>query len=379
VFENKYNGDSRVESVFCRFGICGTDTVLAAEARASGGNPPLAKLVGAVKREPAAPNRWCDLGDGFVKTGRAKQARYCFSNALALGPEIPPVLFRSAKFYRAVHEDDRALEQGAQVLERSDVYQLSIFDWYRDQKFSVNDILSRGLPTGPRVARSYLRYLTGLADISNARITWDWLISHHYADVPTVRDYIDFLFGNGEYQEAATDWAHFLGDNRNGYREANWVFNGDFESEPTGVPLDWEMASVAGQVDTALDSHVAHTGTHSLRIRFAGTENVGYATTQKTSVPQGMYRFTAYIRTENITTDKGIAFRIFDPDNHSLLDARTEQFVGTTDWKKVEQIVRVPRATKLIEIQVTREPTMKFDNRVSGTAWVDTVSLSRIE
>jgi hypothetical protein len=106
---------------------------------------------------------------------------------------------------------------------------------------------------------------------------------------------------------------------------------------------------------------------------------VSYSTTQKTSVPQGTYRFTAYIRTENITTDKGIAFRIFDPENSSLLDARTEQFVGTTDWKKVEQTVHVPRATKLVEIQVIREPTMKFENRVSGTAWVDTVSLSRIE
>jgi O-antigen ligase len=380
VFETKYSGDSRAESVFCRFGICGTDSVLAAEAHESGGNPPLANLVEAVKREPAAPHRWCDLGDALLKTGRAERAQYCFSNALALGPEIPPVLFRSAKFYHALHEDERALKQGARVLEKSDVYQLSIFDWYRDQKFSVNDILCRGLPPGPRAARSYLRYSTGLGDISNAKTAWDWLLSHHYADVPAARDYINFLFGNGEYQEAATDWTLFLGDRRNGYREVNWLFNGDFETEPTGVPLDWEIGSVAGQVDTALDSNVAHTGTHSLRIRFAGTENVGYAhTTQKTSVPQGTYRFTAYIRTENITTDKGIAFRIFDPENSSLLDARTEQFVGTTGWKKVEQTVRVPRATRLLEIQVIREPTMKFDNRVSGTAWIDTVSLSRIE
>lgn len=45
----------------------------------------------------------------------------------------------------------------------------------------------------------------------------------------------------------------------------------------------------------------------------------------------------------------------------------------------MELTVRVPEATKLVAIQVIREPTMKFDNKVSGTAWVDTVSLSRIE
>lgn len=379
VFETKYNGDPHMESVFCRFGICGTATVLAAEARDSGRTPPLTSFVEAVKREPAAPHRWCDLGDALLRDGRADEARYCFSNALSLGPEIPPVLLRSANFYHAVREDERALKQGARLLERSDVYQASIFDWYRDQKFSMNDILSRGLPPGPRAARSYLHYWTALGNVSSAKTSWDWILVHQYADVPTAREYINFLFGDNEYQEASTSWARYLGARKNDYRESNWLFNGDFETEPAGVPLDWEIGSVAGQVDSTLDSNVAHTGTHSLRIRFAGTENVSYAATEKTSVPQGRYRFTAYIRTENITTDKGIAFRIFDPLDASLLDARTDQFVGTTGWKKVEQIVRVQRATKLLEVQVLREPSMKFDNRVGGTAWIDTVSLTRIE
>ena len=383
VFETKYKSDPRAESVFCHFGICDTDAVVADGAIASRGSAPiapLAMLVEAVKSDPAAPHRWCDLGDAFLRAGRLEKARYCYSNALELGPEIPPVLVRSAKFHHAVQEDELALKLGARVLEITDAYHASILDWYRDQKFSVNDILCRGLPPGPRAVQAYLRYWMGLGDLANAGTTWGWILSHHYADVPSAREYINFLFGNGNYQEAADAWALFLGDRRNGYRETKWLFNGDFETEPSGVPLDWEIESAAGQVDTALDSNVAHTGTHSLRIRFAGTENVSYAhTSQKTSVPPGTYRFTAFIRTEDITTDKGIAFRIFDPEKSSRLDARTDQFVGTTGWRRVEQTVRVPSATKLIEIQVVREPTMKFDNKVSGTAWIDTVSLAKIE
>lgn len=132
-------------------------------------------------------------------------------------------------------------------------------------------------------------------------------------------------------------------------------------------------------MESSIDSCVAHTGTHSLRIRFAGTENVNYAqTTQKTSVLPGTYRFTAFIRTENITTNMGVAFRIFDAEDSSRLNVLTDQFVGTRDWTEVEKIIQVPIATQLLGIQVIRQPTIKFDNKVSGTAWIDTIRLARI-
>jgi len=380
-FETKYHGDSRTESTFCRFGICGTTTVFADETPADGGSAvPLTTLVEAVKLDPAAPHRWCDLGDAFLRVGRLEQARYCYLNALALGPEIPPIEVRSADFYHAVQEDQRSLDLGARVVEKSDINRQTILDWYRAENFNVRDVLCRGLPRGPLGVQAYLRYWTGLGDLGNAQTTWDWIASHQEADLPITRDYVKFLFGKGKYQEASTAWALFLGDRGDGYRKSNRVYNGDFETEPSGIPLDWEIASIAGQVETVIDSNVAHTGTHSLRIRFAGKENVNYAhATQKISVPPGTYRFTAFIRTEGITTDEGIAFRISDPENPSRLNARTEQFLGTTGWKRVERTVGVTQATKLLAIQVIREPTMKFDNKVSGTAWIDTVSLSRIE
>ena len=383
VFETKYKSDPIAGSAFCRFGICDADSVFANGERASGPSAPIApvaKLVEAVKSTPAAPSKWCDLGDGFLQAGQVSQARYCYSRALALGPQIPPLLVRSAIFYDAVQDDEQAFRLGASALQKSDLYRATVLDWYRDRKFGLNDILCRGLPTGSHGAEVYLRYWMGLDEIGNAKTTWDWMLSHHYADGAIARDYVNFLFGDRDYREASTAWAAFLGSRRNGYRESNWLFNGDFENEPSGVPFDWEITSIAGQVDTALDSKVAYTGSHSLRIRFAGTDNVNYGgAVQRTSAPAGIYRFTAYIRTQDVTTDKGISFRIFDPENSARVDARTEQFVGTKGWTKVEQTFRVPAAAKLIELQVIREPTMKFDNKVSGTAWIDTVSLAKID
>jgi tetratricopeptide (TPR) repeat protein len=165
VFQTKYTSDPRAERVFCRFGICGVDPVFAAETRETGATKamaPLADLVEALKSDLAAPHQWCDVGDAFLRAGQVEEARYCYSNALALSPEIPPVLLRSAKFYHAVRADEVALKLGARLLEKSEVYRASMFDWYRDQKFSVNDVLCRGLPQGPTAAQSYLRYWTDL-------------------------------------------------------------------------------------------------------------------------------------------------------------------------------------------------------------------------
>ncbi len=239
-------------------------------------------------RDPASPHRWCDLGDAFFTAGRVNEARYCFSNALSLGPDIPPAHLRGANFYHAVGDDDRAMKLGARVLDKSDVYQVTILDFYRDSKVNVNDILSRGLPPGPHAVQTYLRYWIQLGDLGKAKITWDWTLAHHDADLPTACDYLNFLFGKYKYQDAADAWVLFLGDRRNGYRQVNWIYNGDFETEPSGVPLDWQIGSCGGPVDTTIDSGQSHTGTHSLRIRFAGTENVNYADmVQMTSVFAG--------------------------------------------------------------------------------------------
>src|SRR5262249_48856000 len=156
--------------------------------------------------------------------------------------------------------------------------------------------------------------------------------------------------------------------------------NGDFESQPSGVLFDWRMENLSEDVIVMLDPDVAHTGTRSLRIEFGGNKNVDYAQTSETTfVKAGMYRFAAFVRTEGVTTDQGIAFRIFDPESPAQVDTKTEQLTGTTNWKEVEKIVAVPQRTRLLTIQVIRPASWKFDSHIAGTAWIDTVSLSKVE
>lgn len=205
------------------------------------------------------------------------------------------------------------------------------------------------------------------------------MMPHRYADEHLARQYVAFLIGATEYEAAARAWAAYLDGHRNGYLESTWVFNGDFETEPSGVGFDWTIEPMAG-VQVAWDSSVAHTGSHSMRIHFDGNQNVDYHHfLQNAFLPPGTYRLEAFIRTRDITTSQGVGLAVFDAELSSRLQAKTESLTGTNDWKKVEQTFRVTSQTKLALIAVVRAAVVfKFDDKISGTAWIDSVKLSKL-
>ena len=64
-------------------------------------------------------------------------------------------------------------------------------------------------------------------------------------------------------------------------------------------------------------------------MRFLGTENVAFSgVRQFTVVPPGRYRFSAEVSSDNLTTDQGPFFRIFDPANPARLNAETVRHSG---------------------------------------------------
>lgn len=380
LFEKKFKDDPLAEMRFCRFGVCDTDAWVASEAASHGGSIArigVPELLRALQREPAASFRWCDLADAFLLSGQVEQARGSFSTALALAPHIPPVQFRAAVFYAGINDRKREFEQTAGILEKSTMYDEQIFRNYEQEKVPMAEILATGLSANPRAAQAWLRYQLRPGHSADAATVWEWALVRHYVDERLAHDYVTSLYREKRYETAAGVWAHYLGERRHGYLESTWLLNGDFESEPDGIPFDWRLESLGDDASVAVDPGVAHTGSRSLRIRFGGKKNLDYAGASQTAfVKPGRYRFAAFVRTNGITTSQGVRFRIFDPDAPSRLDIKTEQVAGTVDWKEIEQVVDVPPGVNLLTIQVVRQPSLRIDNQLSGTAWIDTVILS---
>ena len=96
-------------------------------------------------------------------------------------------------------------------------------------------------------------------------------------------------------------------------------------------------------------------------------------------VQPGDYRFTAWLKTDGITTDEGVRFCLSDVESPERLHKQTEATRGTNDWREIRQDIAVPPHTNLIEVAVCRLPSLKFDNKIGGTVWIDAVSVKRVK
>jgi hypothetical protein len=241
----------------------------------------------------------------------------------------------------------------------------------------VDEILRNGIPDRPRPLCSYLEHAFRFDQPDEVDSIWKAVKAHSLADDKLAGEYIAFLLSHRRYDAAVDGWAAYLGKREVDFPRANAIVNGDFESDFTGSPLDWQW-SRAEHVSETRDSSTAHAGKSSLRVSFDGTVNIDYAGVhQQVVVSPGPHRLEFWIRTSGITTDQGIAWRLFDPENPSRLDIRTAAFVGTTDWRRVETAFVVHNGTRIVQVQLARQPTWKFDNQIAGTAWLDSLRVTR--
>ena len=114
-----------------------------------------------------------------------------------------------------------------------------------------------------------------------------------------------------------------------------------------------------------------------MQIEFDGERNIDFRhLTHDVVAPPGHYHFRALVRTSELTTDQGIRFRLVDSSGR--LNLETTQLTGTHDWTPVDLDFTLAGPVRLLRIEVVRQPSAKFDNKIRGRAWVDSVSLVRL-
>ena len=379
-----YPEDIKLERFLCRyFLVCDSDRqvrwaydqLLSTEPGAQ--DAAVETFEEVLRRDPANAYRWCDLGNALHRTGDLERSRYCFEQAVSFAPNIPPILLQAGNYYFATGDAEAVLKVLSHVLKLVREFDETIFNIYRRMEISTEDVLRVGVPPEPEAARAYFRFKLQREAGANLDEVWQWLASKQLADDQALSSYVSFLLKERRYAQARAVFADHTGPST--YLEDNSIANSGFEKEPTGTLLDWLIRPVE-HTEIVRQDEVAHGGSWALRINFDGEENTDFRhVSQRVVVEPGKHLFRSSVKTDGLTTDQGPYFRIFDAENPGKLDVRTRQILEPADWVVVEKAFVVPPGTHLLEVQIVRNPSWKFDNKIAGALWIDGVSVTPIK
>jgi hypothetical protein len=340
----------------------------------------LGELKRALRLDSASAYAWADLGDAEMNTQNPTAARYSFQRSLALGPGNPVILFRAANFDFQTGDDAGTLQNLRTILKNPELlpYYEQVFLTYSRMNLRIERILDQGVPATSSAADAFLRYWIDANKLPQAAAVWKWLPKQAPADDKLAGEYIAFLIRNRNEMEAAETWRAFTNNQMPEYRKTNFVYNGGFEQTPRPSPLDWGLDSGKDVLVTRVQS-AAHDGDWSLRVRFEGLENVEFhQAVQDVVIEPGHWQFRAFLKTDQITTDQGVALHVFDNEEPSRLDLRFDALTGNHEWTPVERSFEVGPDTRMVRLELMRQASKKFDNKISGSAWLDSVEISPI-
>jgi hypothetical protein len=248
----------------------------------------------------------------------------------------------------------------------------------------VHVLLDQVLPNTAEGDWGALSFLTEGQEPAAAFTVWNDLIARKPAmEWKTLFPFLDMMVAQGHYDEAGTAWRQAIataGLSSPPSDARSLVYDGGFERDPSGGGFGWRQENVAG-ADFDFDTNEKHSGTRSARIDFDGKQNLAYqGLYQEVLVEPGTnYHFQGFLRTDQITTESGMRFEIFDPKDMKSLDVLTTNETGTIPWTLEQADFTTGSETHLIYIRPTRLPSQRLVNMLGGTVWVDDVELVPVE
>lgn len=189
--------------------------------------------------------------------------------------------------------------------------------------------------------------------------------------------FLNSLIAAGELGPARRLWSEIAGES-----ESALVSNGGFESDvlKNFAQFDWSF-SRSEYARFSIDAGVAHSGSRSLKIEFAGrdTTQLDNEVRQLVLVSPGVrYTLECFAKSGGLETPEGP--RVVVTNSASAWIAASEPVDrGSGDWRRLAtDFVAPPSAnggTSAVFISIKRKPKFSYDEPTSGVVWFDDFSL----
>jgi len=353
-----------LNSLLCNAGFCRFDQLFA-RVDAQGMN--LTNVAKLIDQDPMNPLVWSAYAELLASQGQRDEAAQIFPHAVALGPGMSPVLMRAANFDFAYGRIDHGISMAREILMQTDAFDQILFADLMHSRVPVPELLGRAIPAQPRVARAWLAWAHAHGTAQEISTTWSWMRQNMLADQHSAVDVTWALWERKSFRSAQKTWADWLDPSQGPYLNPERLANTRFANESNSSPFDWTLTTPPSVQLSRRDG---------LEIRFSGTENVHFAQVhQFATVEAGRYRLSVEVSAAGLTTDERPFFRVFDPVNPARLDAATAPLSenAAKSWLTLE--FSVPPGTEVVQVQIERRASRRFDNKIAGTVHLHQVSL----
>lgn len=348
-------------------------------------DPGLARAANAYRRslalDPRAASVWMDLGDTLEAAGDVSGARAAFLQAQRVYPASAEAAWRYGNFLLRRNEIAPAFTEIRAAVKSDPSLGGEAFSrcWRADP--DADGILDEVLPPSADIYFAAIRELAAEQDFTSALEVWKRLVAlGQPIDMAQAIPLTQALIVQSRSEDARTVWLQAAALMKNpppAGPAGSVIWDGSFESGVTGEAFAWTFPPEKFGVKAAIDDRVARTGRHSLRLVFGGKQNSAYQDAcQWVAVqPLTTYHFSAWIRTQALTTGEGVRFRFWHRGDPPAANVETADVRGSAPWTQVQADWHSGPDTRLVSVCASRNRSRLPDETVAGTAWIDDVSM----
>jgi hypothetical protein len=329
-----------------------------------------------IRRNPLEQEYWLNVARIYARMGESQASERALENGVLVFPTGYQGRWVSGNLLLQREAIEKALPHFSYILANYPNQTSMVYDVLRKTIPDSDFILEKLVPKDPSSLKQYLSYLYEVGDKESAQKAWGEKGSFGYqADREETLRHIEFLISRGDGNEAFKVWKARLQEEGISISDSDLITNGGFEKEKIlGGGFDWKIEKVPG-AEISFDPSIAFEGKSSLKIVFNGKENVDFHHVYQfvPLKPDTEYILKANMKSQRVTTKSGLKIEIIGIG--SAFYKTSEPLIGDNEWKEVVVTFRTPAQSQVGMVRVRRNKTDKFDRYISGTVWIDNVSL----
>lgn len=186
--------------------------------------------------------------------------------------------------------------------------------------------------------------------------------------------WLDALIRAGDWGAA---YAHWASQAATGQGSLPAVYNGGFETPPSGSGFDWRMKRVPGTATTV--EPLGAGGGHAARIDFLGRQVRQAGLEQALLLPPGRFRVGMRVRAQGLRSDQGLEWRL-ECAGKGGIAGRSGRLQGDHGWREAMWEAVVPAEDCPGQWLRLHNPAPKGSaSLVTGSLWVDDVAIAALE